>query len=240
MAIFWAYDRGGTGTPPGMYCQQLKVIAVQEGNTQVENARLFALANMAQADAGVAAWDSKFDYDLWRPVTAIRRGGEDGNALTEADPNWVPLGAPGGTNPSFTPPFPAYVSAHATFGAAIYQTLANFYGTDQMSFTLYSDEMPGVTRDFTSFSQAANENARSRIYLGVHWNFDDTFGQQLGRQIADYTFDRMLEPRGHHATGPKMALTRGGIGSLLANSAFGATPIAQTIGLTPGTSEIVT
>src|SRR6185295_1931675 len=115
-----------------------------------------ALVNMAQADAGFAAWNSKFKYDFWRPITAIRRGAEDGNPATIADPNWEPLGAPGGDNPDFTPPFPAYVSGHATFGAAVYKVLANFYHTDQMHFTLYSDEMPNITRSFDHFSQAAD------------------------------------------------------------------------------------
>jgi hypothetical protein len=96
------------------------------------------------------------------------------------------LGAPGaGIVPDFTPPFPAYVSGHATFGGAIFTTLANFYGTDNFDFTLTSGEMPGITRSFHSFSQASEENARSRIYMGVHWNFDDIEGRALGGEIAN-------------------------------------------------------
>jgi hypothetical protein len=199
IGIFWGYDRSGMGTPPSEYCQAVEVVALQQHNTLVQNARLFALVNMAQADAGFAAWDSKFAYDLWRPITAIRRGGEDANPATEADATWEPLGAPGNaTIPNFTPPFPAYVSGHATFGAATFKVLANFYHTDQMSFTLTSDELPGVSRSFTTFSQAAAENARSRIYLGIHWDFDDQFGQAMGRKIADYTTSRELTPRSGH------------------------------------------
>jgi hypothetical protein len=195
IANFWAYDAGGLGTPPGMFCQQVAVIARQKNNSLAENARLFALVNMAQADAGISAWETKFTYDLWRPITAIRRGTEDGNDATEPDPNWEPLGAPGfGNAPDFTPPFPAYVSGHATFGAAVYRVLADFYGNDKMKFTLYSDEMQGITRNFTHFSQAAAENARSRIYMGVHWSFDDTYGQEMGVQVADYIVHGVLEP----------------------------------------------
>jgi hypothetical protein len=195
IALFWAYDAGGLGTPPGMYDQQVAVIARQQDNSLVENARLFALVNMAQADAGIASWHSKYTYDFWRPVTAIHRGDEDGNALTRADDDWQPLGAPGfGDGTDFTPPFPAYVSGHATFGAAVYRVLADYYRTDRMRFTLSSDEMPGVTRRYSRFSQAADENARSRIYMGVHWNFDDSMGQRMGRQVADITFDQELEP----------------------------------------------
>lgn len=198
IAVFWAYDAGGMGTPPGMFDQQVAIIARQKHNSLAENARLFALVNMAQADAGIAAWETKFAFDLWRPVTAIHRGDEDGNPATIADPEWEPMGAPGlGAASDFTPPFPAYVSGHATFGAAVYSVLANFYGTDRMKFTLHSDELPGVTREFTRFSQASAENARSRIYMGVHWNFDDQFGQIMGRQIASYVFRHELEPTRH-------------------------------------------
>jgi hypothetical protein len=178
------------------------VIAKQNHNSLVENARLFALVNMAQTDAGIASWHSKYVYDLWRPVTAIQRGDEDGNALTAADPSWEPLGAPGfGGNTDFTPPFPAYVSGHATFGAAVYKVLADFYHTDRMHFTLSSDQMPGVTRSFDRFSQAADENAMSRVYMGVHWIFDADAGQRMGRTVGDVTFDNQLGPV-HHGPGP--------------------------------------
>jgi hypothetical protein len=199
IGIFWAYDRPGTGTPPSLYNQIVQTIAEQEGNTVEENARLFALVNIAQADAGIASWDCKYKDDFWRPITAIRRGADDGNPDTIGDPTWEPLGAPGnGTTISdFTPPFPAYVSGHATFGAATFQVLSQFYGTDTMSFTLTSDELPGVTRSFTSFSQAAAENARSRIYLGIHWNFDDTEGRALGAKVGDWVFDHVAQSRNH-------------------------------------------
>jgi hypothetical protein len=242
IGIFWAYDRAGMGAPPGMYCQQVKVVAEQMGNTQVENARLFALVNMAQADAGIAAWDSKYDYDFWRPITGIRRGEFDGNPETEGDPDWEPLGAPGGEgNPSFTPPFPAYVSGHATFGAAVFEVLADFYGSDQMNFTLHSDEMPGITRNYTSFSQAAAENARSRIYLGVHWNFDDIYGQAMGRSIGDHVVDHRLEPRDHRHNGSRgpivTNLADGPTHVTLRDSAFSETPMVVTIGLSNGSTD---
>ena len=204
IGLFWAYDRAGTGTPPALYCQAVETICQAAGTSLVENARLFALVNIAQADAGISAWETKFTYDLWRPVTAIRRGAEDNNPATLADPTWEPLGAPGGgvvTN--FTPPFPAYVSGHATFGAAVFRVLADFHGTDEMRFKLTSDELPGVTRTFNRFSQAADENARSRIYLGIHWNFDATQGESMGRQVADWGFNHVLTPidNGDHHQG---------------------------------------
>jgi hypothetical protein len=196
IGIFWGYDRAGMGPPPIFFNQIARTISQTEGLTLEENARLFALANLAQADAGIVSWEAKYAYNFWRPITAIREADNDGNPETIADPAWEPLGAPGGSVvANFTPPFPAYTSGHATFGAAYFRMLANFLGTDAYSFDISSDELPGVVRHYDSFSQAAAENARSRIYLGIHWNFDDSFGQSTGREVADYIFDRALRPR---------------------------------------------
>ena len=209
IGIFWAYDgTKGLGTPVRLYNQIATTLAVQENNTEYENARMFALVNVAMADAGIAAWNAKYVYDFWRPVTAIRDGADDGNPNTVGDPNWTPLGAPAsnqsGTN--FTPPFPAYDSGHATFGAALFETLTRFYGRNHITFTFTSDELNGVTTDadgnvrpleprtFHSFTQAAKENAISRIYLGIHWIFDAKQGLAQGSNIADYVFKHEMEP----------------------------------------------
>ncbi len=194
IGIFWGYDRGGLGPPPILYNQIAQTISLEQENTLEENARLFVLLNVAQADAGIACWETKYFYDLWRPIHAIREADTDNNPLTIADPDWEPLGAPGGgVVPDFTPPFPAYGSGHSTFGAAVFRSLANFYGTDAYEFDARSDELPGVVRHYTSFSQAAEENARSRIYLGIHYNFDDTAGRAMGNDIADYVFENCFQ-----------------------------------------------
>ncbi|HPK02709.1 MAG TPA: vanadium-dependent haloperoxidase [Candidatus Sumerlaeota bacterium] len=188
IGIFWAYDRFGMGPPTILYNRFLVDLVLELGNTVEQNARLFALANLAMADAGIVTWEAKYYYNFWRPITAIREGANDGNSATDGDPDWVPLGAPGGDGPSFTPPFPSYPSGHAAFGAALYQALANFYVTDAMSFSATSEEMPGVIRNYDSFRAAADENGISRIYLGVHWTFDNTEAANLGRNVADYVF----------------------------------------------------
>jgi len=201
MAHFWAYDRATMGPPPVMFNRNLHEIALQMGNSEEQNAQLFAMASVAMADAATAAWDAKFADDFWRPITGIREAGDgsagdaDGNPDTVADPNWTPLGAPG-PDPNdwpddFTPPFPAYPSGHATMGGALYETLRLFYATDSFTYDLTSEEtMPtgNSTRTFSSFSEAEWENAMSRLYMGVHWRFDSTDGIDLGNQIAGYIF----------------------------------------------------
>jgi hypothetical protein len=210
IGLFWAYDRGGFGPPTVLYNQNVQAISAARGNTLVENARLFALVNMAMADAATAIWHEKFRHDFWRPIEGIRRGDEDGNPATLADAEWTPLGAPGddplGTADDFTPPFPAYSSGHAGIGAATFKMLAHFYGedyadaADAYDFTLTSEEVPGAVRSFESFAQAAEENGKSRIYLGIHWEFDNQLGQQQGREIADDLFDHLLVPHGVQTT----------------------------------------
>ncbi|HTL30892.1 MAG TPA: vanadium-dependent haloperoxidase [Tepidisphaeraceae bacterium] len=198
IGIFWGYDRAGMGAPPSLYNQIAESIAIGQHNTTVENARLFALLNISQADAGVVAWACKYKDNFWRPITAIRAAATDGNPNTQVDPNWEPLGASGGgVVPNFTPPFPAYISGHATFGGAVFQILADFYGRDRFQFTAKSEELPGVTRSFNSFSAAAAENGISRIYLGIHWSFDNLRGQEVGRNVANEVFAHDLRPVRH-------------------------------------------
>src|SRR5690606_6092775 len=122
IGLFWALDRAGMGTPMVIYTDALLVVAEQQGNDLWENARLFAMAGVAMADAGCVAWDAKYRYDFWRPVTGIRQGDFDGNPDTVGDPTWTPLGAPGGVHPDgsiindFTPPFPTYRSEERRVG----------------------------------------------------------------------------------------------------------------------------
>jgi hypothetical protein len=210
IGIFWAYDGAkGIGTPPRLYNQNVREIAILRNNTLEDNARLFALANLAMADAGIQCWDTKYFYNLWRPILAVRGGDRDGNIWTSGDPNFEPLGAPRTNEPgriNFTPNFPSYTSGHATFGAAVFWTLRRFYRRDNISFTLSSDEFNGVnvgmdgqprperTRSFNSFTEALLENARSRIYLGIHYQFDAYAGSDAGIKIANYIYNNALRP----------------------------------------------
>ena len=200
IAYFWAYDRNGMGTPMRLYNDVVREVAENENNDLMDNSRLFAMSSTAVADAGIVAWNSKFKFDFWRPISGIRRANEDGNDDTEADPNWEPLGSPGGIAPdgssidNFTPPFPTFLSGHAAFGSALFRSLENFYGTDEIEFEIRSEEMPGQLRSFESFSEAAAENGRSRVYLGIHWSFDDTIARQMGSDIADEIAREHFQP----------------------------------------------
>lgn len=217
IGIYWAYD--GTPSlcaPPRLYNQIAVQIARDRGLNVVETGRLLALVNIALADAGVAIWESKYHYNLWRPVTAVREsdpntgptGLGDGNNDTVGDTNFTPLGAPlsNGSGPNFTPPFPAYPSGHAGFGGALFETLRNYFGTDNIPFTFVSDELNGETRDnegnvrplvtraFNSLSEAEEENGQSRIYLGIHWRFDKVEGIVQGNRVADFVFANVYQP----------------------------------------------
>ena len=219
IGIFWAYDGTPSLCAPARLYNQIAVQIAEERHTDdVSNlARLLALVNTAMADAGIAIWESKYFYQYWRPITGIRESDEgtgptlqgDGNQATVGDITFSPLGAPASNlaGPNFTPPFPAYPSGHAGFGGALFQTLRNFYRTDQISFTFVSDEFNGVTEDnhgnvrplvarnFSRLSQAEEENGQSRIYLGIHWRFDKTEGINQGRRVANYVFSHAFEPR---------------------------------------------
>lgn len=210
IGIFWAYDGAQKiGTPPRLYNQNVREIALLQKNNLAQNARLFALVNLAMADAGIQCWDTKYFYNIWRPILGVRGGQQDGNVLTTGDPNFEPLGAPRTNEPgriNFTPNFPSYTSGHATFGAAIFWILRRFYGRDDIPFTLSSDEFNGVNvgmdgkprlkrqRSFKSFTEALQENARSRIYLGIHYQFDAYAGSDAGLKIANYVYGNVLRP----------------------------------------------
>lgn len=195
IAWFWA-DEAGSVTPPGHWNRIAQGVALRKKTTLAENARLFALLNVALADAAVCCWDCKFKHNFWRPVTAIRAApltlpsppsGGEGRVRGDGDPDWAPLIA--------TPPFPAYVSGHSTFSAAAATVLADFFGGDEFEFETDSDGLKGLSRKFTRFSAAAEEAGRSRIYGGIHWEFDNQEGLALGKAVGRHVTRTLLLPK---------------------------------------------
>jgi hypothetical protein len=150
----------------------------------VETARLLALLHMALADANISCLEAKFYYKYWRPITAVRLGDNDGNANTAGDANYDILAPP-------TPPVPDYPSNHSTNGAAAAQVLTDFFGTN-VGFSATSSSLPNVTRHFNNFTQAAHENALSRIYVGFHFRNAINKGEAQGYLVGDYVFNHAL------------------------------------------------
>lgn len=173
IALAWAFN-AGTITPPGAWNkigQQLSGT-----NSVADNARMFAMLNVALADAGIAAWDSKYAHDVWRPIHAIREADSAGNAAVIQDPAWLPFLTP-------TPNHPTYVSGHSTFSRAAADILAAYFGTDAIDIMFSGDF--GVMRHLTSLDEAADEGGLSRIYGGIHFDFDNIWGQNIGASVAD-------------------------------------------------------
>lgn len=183
IARFWA-NGPGTSTPPGHWNVVAEIVSQNRGNSLEENARLFAMLNVALADAGISCWDAKYEYDMWRPVTAIREAETDGNAATAEDAAWTPL--------LTTPAFSTYTSGHSTFSGAGAAALKAFFGTDRVAFVLPSETSGVANRTFRSFTQAAEESGVSRIYGGIHFSFDNTAGLKSGGQIGRYVASKFF------------------------------------------------
>jgi hypothetical protein len=152
-----------------------------------ETARLLALVNAAVADGFISGFRTKYDFDFWRPVTAIRAGDTDGNDATIADPAWSSL--------LNTPNMPEYASVHAVLGGASAEVMRRFFREDDVPFTTTSGApFAGLTRSYTSFSEAAAENGESRILAGIHFRTAVEDGLKQGDQIGGFVFTHVLRP----------------------------------------------
>ncbi len=160
--------------------------ALAKGNSLSENARLFALLNLAGVDAYIAGYDVKYKYKRWRPAIAIPHADQLGNAAITADPTWESL--------IVTPNHPDYISGHCVTAGADERILQNFFGSDAVKVSLIFPANAGVTRSFTSFSQIAKELGEARIWAGVHTRSADTQGDVLGKAVGDYVFQTALRP----------------------------------------------
>ncbi len=168
----------------GLMNQVARILANEEELNGWEAARLFALIQMAQIDANIATFEAKYHYSYWTVVTAVRAGESDGNDWTFGDVNWTPVSAP---------PTPDYPSTPAAAGAASAEIFRQFFGTDNKTFSIKATYyLPGVERNYASFSAAAAENNLSKIYLGSNFRNSVSQGERQGQQIGKFVFENNL------------------------------------------------
>jgi hypothetical protein len=170
-------------------------VTATSGFDSWENARLFGLLNLALADGYISSWEAKYHHKFWRPITAIRNGDTDGNPDTVGEADWTPL------QPTY--PMPDHDSAHAVEGGAAAEVLKLVFGTDDIPFTACSTTLPAtdictdptpVLRSYSSFSEAADENAVSRIYVGIHFRHAVEEGVKHGRKIGKRAVNLFMRP----------------------------------------------
>ena len=204
IALFWVESS------PLIWNRIARTVATAEGLDLWDSARLFGLLNVALTDGYIGTFEAKYYYRFWRPVTAIRLAGIDGNAATIADPTWTPLVE--------TPPIPDYPSGHATEGGAAAQVLIRFFHTDKVGYSLCSYTLPEgqrcsdaspILRHFTSFSQAMEENGVSRIYVGFHFRDAVDTGIKHGEKIGNWAVNHVMRARCTRSDRPRRSPTSG-------------------------------
>ena len=188
-AIWWQ----GTGA---FWNGVTRTLAAAHGLDIVDNARLFAMEDLAAADGFIGCYKDKYYWKFWRPITAIREADTDGNPATEADPSWTPLFDP--ATPQFgpplaTPPFPDHPSAHSCASSAIVHSMQNFFGTDKISFSAVSTRTR-TTRSFERLSDALKEVIDARVWGGIHFRTADAQGAVLGTKVAHYERKHYFQP----------------------------------------------
>uniref|UniRef100_UPI0018802B03 vanadium-dependent haloperoxidase n=1 Tax=Microcoleus sp. LEGE 07076 TaxID=915322 RepID=UPI0018802B03 len=182
IAKFWA-NGAGTFTPPGHWNQIAEEVSALVGTSLEDSARLFALLNIASADAAISSWDAKYQYDFWRPMTAIVQADRDNNPNTTADPQWQPI--------LENPPFPEYTSGHSTFSGAADAVMSSVFGSD-FGFGDSGDSSINSLRTYQNFTEAADESGMSRIYGGIHFMSSNLDGLSSGRNVGNYVVENFL------------------------------------------------
>ncbi len=164
-----------------LWNQTLRALANEYVTNVGDSARLFALVNMAMADTAMSAWQSKIQYNMWRPITAIQLGDTDGNRHTVGDPAWQPLFA--------NPPYPDYTSGANSLAGSATEMLRLFFRTDRVNFSMIG---PNNSRFFTRFSDASKEVVEARMLMGIHFRFADTTARSQGQRVARWAYKYFL------------------------------------------------
>ena len=178
IATFWL------GSPVAIWNQPLTQLVAARDLDLSATARAFALVYLAATDSGIVCWKVKYEHNFWRPQPAIRRGDEDGNALTAPDPTWTPLFA--------TPRHPDYASGHATNSSAIATIMQLIFGDDPG--VPITSTITGITRQWETFSEGVDEVIDARVYSGIHFRNSDEVGARQGEQIGQFVFTHALRP----------------------------------------------
>jgi hypothetical protein len=171
-------------TPVQAWNSAARQVSAAQGKSLSENARIFALMNMAICDGSIAVFDTKYFYNYWRPVTAIWGGGIDGNPRTDPDPGWLPL--------ITTPAFPSYASAHATLSGAARAVLERAFRKQGLAITLTNPQVAGIVLNYTTWEQITDDIDDARVYGGIHFRYDQEAGAQQGRQVGKYILRNYL------------------------------------------------
>ena len=156
-----------------------------DGRDLLDHARLFALLNLALADAATSVFDAKYAYTFWRPVTAIQNADLDDNSRTTLDTGWFPF--------LTTPPHPEYPAAHGVIQTAGARVLEKYFG-QHYGFDTTSATVPGVTRHYDDFDAFAEEGGFARILGGMHFRNSIEVGHRQGKSVANWILDRCLLP----------------------------------------------
>jgi hypothetical protein len=143
------------------------------------------LLNLAGADAIIAAWDAKYAYRQWRPITAIQSSLDDGSVATVADPSWLPF--------ITTPRFPDYIAGHATFAGAAEQVLTALFGEHPGTLSITSPTAGNATHTYQNFHEIANEVSNARVWGGIHWRTSVVVGRAVGQRVGDFALGRSLQ-----------------------------------------------
>jgi hypothetical protein len=177
---------GPANPQAGDWNRTLRSVAAAHLHTLGDTARLFALAYIAEADAGITAWDSKRHFVFWRPITAVREGNNDGNPRTAGDPDWKPL--------INTPNYPDYTSGANALTGAVTKMLALFFRTNKMTFDVTSAYPLAVkkTRTYSRFTDTAQDVVDVRVLQGIHFRFADFDARRQGRLVAKWAFKHAL------------------------------------------------
>jgi hypothetical protein len=173
-----------TVAAPALWNMVATQVAARQGVSLSENTRTLALLNMALSDGAIAAFDTKYHYNFWRPEDAIRSAATDENSKTEAVPSFSPF--------IVAPCFPSYPSAHASLSNAAREVLERLYGGRPQSITLSSPAVAGVTLTYTNFKQITDDIDDARIYGGIHFRFDQEAGTEQGRRVGEYVYKESL------------------------------------------------